>query len=238
MAPPRVIVVEGEIAAGKTELVRALAAGLARRGLRAVPVYEPVEEWRRAGLLDAFYRDPARWAYTFQTYVFATRVLAIRAAAAANPDADVLVLERSPATDPLFMALAAAAGHVTAQEHAAYRAWCEAYGAMLPLDLSAARVLYLAPELGTCMRRLAARGRGEETGVSADYQARLRRAHLQYLFGEADANADADANANADALALPPSPFRDPVRVPAWIAEADFRTREEPVDALIALALS
>jgi deoxyadenosine/deoxycytidine kinase len=226
MAAPRVIVIEGEIAAGKTELVRALTAAFGARGLRAVPVYEPVEAWRRAGLLDAFYRDPARWAYTFQTFVFATRVLAIRAAVAANPGADVFVLERSPATDPLFMALQ----QVTAQERAAYRAWCEAYAAALPLDLAAARVLYLAPALGTCMRRLAARGRGEEAGVSADYQARLRRAHLQYLFGEAgDAPLD-----------LPPSPFRDVVRVPAELAEADFRGGGDPaaLAELAALALS
>ncbi len=40
---------------------------------------EPVEKWQKLGgtevnLLDAFYKDPPRYAYTFQNYVFLTRV--------------------------------------------------------------------------------------------------------------------------------------------------------------------
>ena len=41
-------------------------------------VYEPHEKWQDVkgeNLLDQFYRDGNRWAYTFQTYAFITRIL-------------------------------------------------------------------------------------------------------------------------------------------------------------------
>lgn len=42
-------------------------------------VQEPVAKWQGANgapnLLQMFYREPARYAYTFQNYVFMTRVM-------------------------------------------------------------------------------------------------------------------------------------------------------------------
>jgi deoxyadenosine/deoxycytidine kinase len=40
---------------------------------------EPVEKWQSVGsaqhnILDSFYREPHRYAYTFQSYVFITRM--------------------------------------------------------------------------------------------------------------------------------------------------------------------
>ncbi len=45
-------------------------------------VKEPIEQWQNVGgsavnLLDLFYRDPTRMAYTFQNFVFLTRVLQV-----------------------------------------------------------------------------------------------------------------------------------------------------------------
>jgi len=49
-------------------------------------VHEPVEEWQRVpsangstlNLLDEFYNDPKKYAYTFQNYVFMSRVMQVR----------------------------------------------------------------------------------------------------------------------------------------------------------------
>ncbi len=48
-------------------------------------VPEPLEEWQDVGgrggnMLDMFYKDPARWAYTFQNFVFVTRVMQVEIA--------------------------------------------------------------------------------------------------------------------------------------------------------------
>ena len=55
-------------------------------GLQVVP--EPVDKWQNiqdtnggqpSNLLEAFYRNPERYAYTFQNYVFVTRLMQVRA---------------------------------------------------------------------------------------------------------------------------------------------------------------
>lgn len=51
------------------------------RSAQVVP--EPVERWQNvdgkgANMLDAFYQNPERFAYTFQNYVFVTRVMQAR----------------------------------------------------------------------------------------------------------------------------------------------------------------
>lgn len=54
-------------------------------GVQVVP--EPVDKWQNiqdtnggqpSNLLEAFYRNPERYAYTFQNYVFVTRLMQVR----------------------------------------------------------------------------------------------------------------------------------------------------------------
>lgn len=236
----RVYIVEGEIAAGKTELAQALAAALRGRGLAVALVLEPVEHWRAVGILQKFYGAPDRYGYSFQTYVFATRVLAIAAAVAAAPDADVYILERSPATDAVFMY--AQRGAVDPVETLMYDTWCDAYRGMLPIDLSRAVVIYLRTSLGQCMARLVARSRGEEVGgapaapaaeaaaaaggVSAEYQQLLRRLHEAFLLGAAA----------EEFPGLPKSPFppASVVCVGPELADRDFRAAGPEQAAVLA----
>ena len=193
----RTFVIEGEIAAGKTELTKAIAAELTRRGKKVCLVLEPVEQWRSIGILQKFYSDPMRFGYGFQTYVFASRVLEIAKAVSASPDADVFLLERSPASDQIFMELQR--GVIDPVEMEMYSTWCDAYNLMLPIDFSNAKVLYLKTSLEHCMERLNSRHRDGEVistkpkekvasatatgGVSIGYQQRLRRAHEAFLEG-------------------------------------------------------
>lgn len=194
----RILSVEGEIGAGKTELTSVLAAELAARDKNVCLIQEPVEQWREVGILDKFYADPERYAYTFQTYAFASRILSIADKVRANPSADVYILERTPATDMVFMAAQGAA--TSPMEREMYLTWCSAFSLMLPLDLRSAQVVYLRPSIAACMERIAERRRGEEiresdttgsadgaptkgSGVTVSYQETLRRAHEAFFLG-------------------------------------------------------
>ena len=192
-AAARVIVVEGVIAAGKTALVEAIVGRLRAGGRPAVAVLEPVERWRETGALRRFYASPAEGAYEFQSFVYATRVIAIaEAVAAAPPETEFFVLERSPASDGVFWALLEGA----APPHAGvmYGAWRHAWDLALPLDLRRAEAVYVRPSLAQCMRRLAARAREGETPAAADGAALLADE------GDADGPADGgDADGPADA---------------------------------------
>lgn len=158
---PRVFVVDGLIAAGKSTLILALAEKLNREGVRCVAVLEPVAQWRERGILQKFYEDPVGLAYTFQTYTFVTRIRAVRDAWEKNKDADVFLLERSVFTDiHCFMRLQAAA--VGEQTMAMYNDWVHLHLLLMPVDLSQATYVFLKPDVGQCMKRLVRRGRAEE----------------------------------------------------------------------------
>lgn len=72
--------VEGNISVGKTTFLQRIAnETLELRDLVEV-VPEPIDKWQNIGpdhfnILDAFYAEPQRYAYTFQNYVFVTRVM-------------------------------------------------------------------------------------------------------------------------------------------------------------------
>jgi deoxyadenosine/deoxycytidine kinase len=239
----RLFIVEGEIAAGKSILVDALDEELARRGWRVAKVPEPVDLWRRVGILSQFYADPARYAYTFQTFAYATRILAIAKAVAECPNADILLFERSPATDGIFMAIQG--DSITPLEMELYRTWCDSYNMVLPVDLSRATVLYLKPGLDHCMARLKKRDREGEVrpstdtvtapadakvedakgGVSVAYQTKLRRAHEAFFLGLA----------REEFPLLPKSPFRSEsvVEVPEALANGDFLSPGPERDRII-----
>lgn len=78
--------VEGNISVGKTTFLQRIAnETLELRDLVEV-VPEPIAKWQDIGpdhfnILDAFYAEPQRYAYTFQNYVFVTRVMQERESA-------------------------------------------------------------------------------------------------------------------------------------------------------------
>ena len=69
----KLFILEGNIGAGKSTFLRLAGDTLP---LQIVP--EPHTKWQQVGghnLLEKFYTDTNRWAYTFQSYAFVTRVL-------------------------------------------------------------------------------------------------------------------------------------------------------------------
>ena len=70
------VVLEGNIGAGKSTMLNIMQKQL---GLSVIN--EPTNKWQHVGqtdnILDLFYKDTKRWAYTFQSYAFLTRVHAI-----------------------------------------------------------------------------------------------------------------------------------------------------------------
>ncbi len=163
--PGQICVVNGEIGAGKTTLIRSLTEYLTELGYCVCPVYEPVHLW--GDILKKFYGDPPRYAYELQTFVHVTRVQAIRDAFKYNPDADLYLLERSPVTDRyIFMEMLQSL--IGAESMARYELYYDMHHELLPIDLSAAKNLYLKPSLGCCMKRVQKRARDGEIAETKD----------------------------------------------------------------------
>src|SRR5579872_4497303 len=92
LAPERrTIILDGIIGSGKSTLLDALFRALTAAGYKVAVVPEPIAEWRKAGIFERFCKDPKRHAYEFQTFAFATRVLAMHRAVKNIPDADIVL---------------------------------------------------------------------------------------------------------------------------------------------------
>lgn len=180
----KIYIIDGEIGAGKTTLVNSLTKHYIDIGLSVCTIAEPVHLWSEVGILQKFYADQLRYAYAFQTFATMTRIQVIAKAFMNRRDADVYIIERSPATDKLFMELQRDV--LEPVEMAMYDTWCSTWNSLLPVDIEKrAQPIYLKTSINTCMSRVDSRNRdGEKCGVTADYQHKLRLVHEAFFEGK------------------------------------------------------
>ncbi len=169
------VLLEGNIAAGKSTLGMSLAAS---DHFQFVP--EPVAHWQTgfaANLLERFYADTQRWAFTMQIGAFVTRAQMV---ASSSADA-ITVFERSVYCDRyVFAKNLHDQGFMDDTEWAVYCHFWEHFTAALPAPDA---ILYLRTPADECLRRLHVRGRAEEKGISLAYLQQLEACHDEWLGG-------------------------------------------------------
>lgn len=171
------LVIEGNIGAGKSTFLKTIGGVF-----NAQLVYEPHQQWQTiAGenLLDYFYKDTQRWAYTFQSYAFITRVMEQERSGLIN-NAPLQILERSVYSDRYcFAKNCFEMGLMTTLEWKLYQEWFDwligSY-AIIPDGF-----IYLRTDPKVCYERLLKRNRSEEAGVSLDYLELLHTKHEDWL---------------------------------------------------------
>lgn len=171
------LVVEGNIGAGKSTFLRLL-----NTYLDIQPVFEPHQKWQNVdgeNLLDKFYKDTNRWAYTFQTYAFVSRVIE-HANSLKSATKSVLVLERSVFSDRYcFAKNSFEMGVMNSLEWQLYKewfAWLVYQYATLPTGF-----IYLQTDPNICYDRMKVRSRSEESTVSLEYLKMLHEKHENWL---------------------------------------------------------
>jgi deoxyadenosine/deoxycytidine kinase len=195
--------VEGNISSGKsTFLFEVIGGESSSLKQEAFVVPEPVESWQKIpgasiegenNVLDAFYKEPERYAYTFQNYVFITRCLQYNAskdfeAQDENSKSRFRVCERSIFSDrKVFVDSLMDAKWLTNMEFHLYNCWFDALG---DESLVPDAFVYLRASPETCKRRLGFRSRGEESGVTLEYLQQLHEKHENW-FREDDRTASA-----------------------------------------------
>lgn len=172
------IVLDGVISAGKTTLIRLLEEKLNQDGaLKVKAIYEPVDLWNSTGALQYFYDDVPTRAYEFQTYTYITRIVRVINELAANPDADVYLLERSIWTDRyIFMALLKT--HIGPLKCEMYDQWCDLWSYIMPMRVD--KWVFLDTSLEESLRRIKVRNREAESGISVEYQTALYNKHVEF----------------------------------------------------------
>lgn len=179
----RSLIVEGNIGAGKSTFLK-----IVDKGLPVHVVYEPHTQWQNVGgtenILDKFYKDPRRWAYSFQTYAFVTRVVEQEKHAYLYPNS-THVLERSVFSDRYcFAKNAFETGSMNTLEWKLYQEWFSwlVDGYTRKPD----GFIYLKTDPEVCYERLLKRNRHEEAGVPLDYIKQLHDKHESWLCEKKD----------------------------------------------------
>ena len=174
----KMFIIEGNIGAGKSTFL-----SLIRDSLPVQVVYEPHTKWQNIGagenLLEKFYNDTPRWAYTFQSYAFITRVIEQSTAAKTN-SYGIQVLERSVYSDRYcFAKNCFEMGTMTSLEWNLYTEWfawlVENY---VPRPHG---FIYLQTDPEVCYERLTKRARSEEVAVTKEYLRLLHEKHESWL---------------------------------------------------------
>ena len=179
VAYPIVISLDGNIGAGKSTFLAALATAMPEADI----VQEPVGEWMTLknaegkSLLELFYEDKRRWAYTFQNCAILTRLRTIRDAIATTKKR-IVITERSVLTDRyVFAEMLRTSGDIDELEWALYMKWYDAFAADLPIR----GIVYLTTGVGTSAGRIVARGRHGEEHIPLDYLSALDDQHHKWL---------------------------------------------------------
>lgn len=172
------LIVEGNIGVGKSSFLKLLADRL-----DCCVVFEPHEKWQQIGeagnLLEKFYEDTPRWAYTFQSYAFLSRVLEQEECVATSSH-DVIVFERSVFSDlHCFAKNCFELGTMTDLEWNLYQewfSWLVGHHVIIPTGF-----IYLRGRPEVCFDRLKVRNRKEEAGVPLSYLELLHEKHEEWL---------------------------------------------------------
>ena len=173
-----VISLDGNIGAGKTTLLNALR--LAMPDVEVV--LEPVGEWLALkgadgrSLLELFYEDKQRWAYTFQNCAILTRLRSLRSAMSSTTKR-VIITERSVLTDRfVFAEMLRASGDINEIEWQLYMQWYTTFASDLPMS----GIIYITTDVVTSASRIVGRAREGET-IPMDYLEALELQHEKWL---------------------------------------------------------
>lgn len=161
------IIIEGQIGAGKTTMGEILERRF------GIPLYQELGNPDTLNLLDRFYADKSRWAFTMQIHFLNERFRMIKDIHAAGGG----LLDRSIFGDRIFAELLYEDGDMSPEEFHSYSALLEN---MLEHAQPPALLIYLDCSVDAAIERIMIRNRGLEAGIPRDYLEKLNRKYLAW----------------------------------------------------------
>ena len=180
--------IEGNIGSGKSTLRELLETSTPPIG--SDPQYkieyidEPVSEWQTVmdkngkNIIEKFYGDQDKYAFSFQMMAYISRLAALKNAVEKNKDNDVfLVCERSMWTDRhVFAQMLYDEGKIEDINFQIYLKWFDEFIKEYPLDA----IIYLTTEPDLCSERITKRNRQGET-IPLDYLQKCHDYHTKWI---------------------------------------------------------
>ena len=169
--PLTVVSIEGNIGSGKSTLLANLKEDL-KDDNRVVFLKEPVDEWENIKdsegntMLQKFYGDQKKYAFSFQMMAYISRLATFKNAVIANPQATVFIAERSLDTDKyVFAQMLFDDNKIEDVNYQIYTIWFDTFAKEFPIN----RVIYVRADPEICSERIVKRSRNGEGGIPVEY---------------------------------------------------------------------
>ena len=172
-----IVSIEGNIGSGKTTLLSNLQNAFPEKNIlfvkEPVNVWEEIKDSQGKTMLEKFYADQQKYAFSFQIMAFISRISLLKQSIRENPDS-VIITERSLHTDKMvFAQMLFDSGLIEDVNFQIYLKWFDEFSRECPLN----RVIYVKTDPDICIQRIAKRSRAGESVIPIDY---LRECHAYH----------------------------------------------------------
>ncbi len=179
-----IISLDGNIGAGKSTLLNEIRTKIPEINY----VDEPVGAWTAlkngegTNLLELFYGDKKRWAYTFQNCAILTRLKNIQDAVnkldSSKEEPHIILSERSVLTDKyVFAEMLRDSGDIDPLEWELYDSWFNMFSKQFPIN----GIIYLSTSAVTSKDRIKIRNRHGEENINIEYLDALDKQHKKWI---------------------------------------------------------
>jgi len=172
----RIISLDGNIGAGKTTLLGKIREAMPELCI----VDEPVDQWTKytdghKNILERFYEDSSRWAYTFQSCAIMTRYKNMKSMIKSN---QTILTERSILTDKyIFAEMLYESGKLNKMEWDLYLQFFDLFYDDYPIN----GIIYVSTDYNVSKERIIKRNRLGEENISIDYLEALEKQHKKWI---------------------------------------------------------
>jgi deoxyadenosine/deoxycytidine kinase len=176
-----IISIEGNIGSGKSTLLANLRTVFANRCI--VFVDEPVDVWEEikdangTTMLEKFYADQQKYAFSFQIMAYISRLSLLKAAIRNHPGS-IIITERSLHTDKMvFAKMLFDNGLIEDVNYQIYLKWFDEFSVDCPLH----KVIYVKATPEICIARIEKRSRTGESTIPLKYLQDCHKYHERMM---------------------------------------------------------
>ena len=185
MVKPILISIEGNIGAGKSTIIDNLKDHM-KGNTDIMFLKEPVDIWETIkdtntdeNILQKFYNDSTKYAFSFQVMAYITRLSTIRTAIRENPDCKVIICERSLDADKnIFAKMLYEDNKIEDINYQIYLHFYNEYKNDYKLD----GIVYINADADVCYDRTVKRSRNGESSITTEYLQKCKDYYDDWLF--------------------------------------------------------
>lgn len=182
-----VVSIEGNIGSGKSTILRILKHNPEFKAIQqklmrpVILIDEPVKEWdtirdKEGTILEKFYGDPKKYAFSFQIMAYATRFQAIQTAIQQNPNS-IIITERCLETDKhVFARMLYESGDISPIDYEIYKRCYDAFSTIVT-----DKHIYINTRPMVCYQRVQKRSRQGEDCIEFSYLSECGEVHDEWL---------------------------------------------------------